>query len=133
MTFLKDATSASIWGARAANGVIVITTKSGKTGDHRLKITYDGSFTYKGLPDFGYRGLMSSEQIIQSAKEIFDPEAYPWATVTTKNGGALVYPHEIPLYQYANGEIDEIERDRQLDALAKLNLSLIHISEPTRH
>ncbi|WP_279109084.1 SusC/RagA family TonB-linked outer membrane protein [Butyricimonas virosa] len=121
VTFLKDATSASIWGARAANGVIVITTKSGKTGDHRLKITYDGSFTYKGLPDFGYRGLMNSEQIIQSAKEIFDPEAYPWATVTTKNGGALVYPHEIPLYQYANGEIDEIERDRQLDALAKLN------------
>lgn len=121
VTFLKDATSASIWGARAANGVIVITTKSGKTGDRHLKITYDGSFTYKGLPDFDYRGLMNSAQIIQSAVEIFDPVTYPWSSVSTKNGGALVYPHEMPLYSYANNEIDEAERDRQLGALAALD------------
>ena len=30
ITFLKDAAAASIWGARAANGVIVIETKKGK-------------------------------------------------------------------------------------------------------
>ena len=30
ITFLKDATAASIWGARAANGVVVITTKKGE-------------------------------------------------------------------------------------------------------
>lgn len=121
VTFLKDATAASIWGARAANGVIVITTKSGKSAERRLKVTYDGSFTYKGLPDFDYRELMNSAQIVQSAVEIFDPEAYPWSNITTKNGGALVYPHEIPLYQHASGEINEDERDRQLAALAALN------------
>ncbi len=40
-TVLKDATAASIYGARASGGVIVYTTKKGKRGQ-RMKITYDG-------------------------------------------------------------------------------------------
>ena len=38
---LKDAASASIYGSRAANGVIIITTKKGKDG--RLKVDFDAS------------------------------------------------------------------------------------------
>ena len=41
-TVLKDAAAASIYGARAANGVIVYTTKQGKKGPQKLKVTYDG-------------------------------------------------------------------------------------------
>lgn len=37
---LKDAASAAIYGARAANGVIIVTTKRGKSGEAR--VTYDG-------------------------------------------------------------------------------------------
>ena len=43
---LKDASSA-IYGARAANGVVLITTKSGKTG--RPTITYNGSASYRKI------------------------------------------------------------------------------------
>jgi TonB-dependent starch-binding outer membrane protein SusC len=39
---LKDASAAAIYGARGANGVIIITTKRGKTGD--LRINYEGSY-----------------------------------------------------------------------------------------
>lgn len=39
MTVLKDATATSIYGARAANGVIVITTKKGKTGKLQANLT----------------------------------------------------------------------------------------------
>jgi TonB-linked SusC/RagA family outer membrane protein len=42
VTVLKDAASASIYGARAANGVILITTKKGKAG--KSEIEYTGSF-----------------------------------------------------------------------------------------
>jgi len=42
-TVLKDAASASIYGARAASGVIVYTTKRGKRGQ-KLNVTYDGLF-----------------------------------------------------------------------------------------
>ena len=36
----KDAASSAVYGSRAANGVVAITTKSGKSG--KTKITYDG-------------------------------------------------------------------------------------------
>ena len=44
---LKDASSSAIYGARAANGVVLITTKSGKTG--RPTITYNGSARYRKI------------------------------------------------------------------------------------
>ncbi|GAB3038281.1 TonB-dependent receptor [Spirosoma pulveris] len=49
-TVLKDAASASIYGARAANGVIVYTTKKGSKTAKRLSITYDGQY---GVTDPG--------------------------------------------------------------------------------
>ncbi len=42
LEILKDASATAIYGARAANGVVLITTKRGKDG---LKLNYDGSFT----------------------------------------------------------------------------------------
>lgn len=47
MEFLKDASSSAIYGARAANGVVMITTKSGKAG--KPSITYNGSATYRKI------------------------------------------------------------------------------------
>ncbi len=43
VTVLKDASAAAIYGSRGANGVIIITTKSGEAG--KMKISYDGSFS----------------------------------------------------------------------------------------
>lgn len=37
---LKDASATAIYGARGANGVIIVTTKKGSTG--KAKVTYDG-------------------------------------------------------------------------------------------
>jgi len=44
MQVLKDAGSASIYGARAANGVIIITTKSGNTTKGKVRVTYDAYY-----------------------------------------------------------------------------------------
>jgi TonB-dependent starch-binding outer membrane protein SusC len=49
-TVLKDASAASIYGARAANGVIVYTTKKGTKGAKKLSISYDGMY---GVTDPG--------------------------------------------------------------------------------
>ncbi|MEB2780986.1 TonB-dependent receptor [Algoriphagus sp. C2-6-M1] len=43
-TVLKDAAAASIYGARAANGVIIYTTKKGKRGNQKLRVDYNGMF-----------------------------------------------------------------------------------------
>lgn len=53
VTVLKDASSAAIYGARASNGVILITTKSGRKG--KLQLSYDGYFGWQSItrkPDF---------------------------------------------------------------------------------
>jgi TonB-linked SusC/RagA family outer membrane protein len=46
---LKDASSTSIYGARAANGVVLITTKKGKTG--KVQVDYSSSFSYQPFRD----------------------------------------------------------------------------------
>lgn len=44
-TVLKDASATAIYGSRASNGVIIITTKKGVAG-RPMKVTYDGSFSF---------------------------------------------------------------------------------------
>lgn len=54
ISVLKDASAASIYGSRAANGVIIITTKKGKAG--KTKIRVDSEFGYSDIaykPDMG--------------------------------------------------------------------------------
>lgn len=46
MSVLKDASASAIYGVRAANGVVIVTTKSGKRGDGGAVVTYEG---YVGL------------------------------------------------------------------------------------
>jgi len=47
MDILKDASSASIYGLRAANGVVIVTTKKGKAG--KTQVSYDGYMGVKGI------------------------------------------------------------------------------------
>jgi TonB-dependent starch-binding outer membrane protein SusC len=49
-TILKDASATAIYGSRASNGVIIITTKKGVAGS-KLKITYDGKGSYFTVPN----------------------------------------------------------------------------------
>lgn len=55
ISVLKDASTAAIYGSRAANGVILITTKTGKKGSEKVNISYNGYFGFNkatALPDF---------------------------------------------------------------------------------
>ncbi len=60
ITVLKDAAATSIYGARAANGVIVITTKRGKPGPAKLQISANTFVTER--PDFGKLNLMNANE-----------------------------------------------------------------------
>ncbi len=61
ITVLKDAAATSIYGARAANGVIVITTKKGKTAE-RLDINITGFVGISSRPDLDYAFSMASTE-----------------------------------------------------------------------
>ena len=62
ITVLKDASATAIYGARAANGVIVITSKRGKKGPMRISAYVNSFITQK--PDFDKLNLMNSSEKI---------------------------------------------------------------------
>ena len=43
-SIMKDATATSLYGARGANGVILVTTKEGKKGKAQISVRYESSF-----------------------------------------------------------------------------------------
>jgi TonB-dependent SusC/RagA subfamily outer membrane receptor len=121
ITVLKDATAASIWGARASNGVIVIATKKGEK-NQKLKIVYDGFLTVQSKPDLNYFPVLDSRQYIQAAREVFDPVLYPWSLVSANDPAfPAVPPHEKILYDQYRGLISAQQEGQQLDSLASIN------------
>ena len=116
ITVLKDAAAAAIWGARAANGVIVVTTKEGLK-NQRFAINYSGFINFKGKPDFGYTHYLNSPQFIQAAKETFDPTDFPWSTLYS----SPLAPHDVILYNQYRGLISADQANKSLDSLASIN------------
>ncbi|HWW39880.1 SusC/RagA family TonB-linked outer membrane protein, partial [Pedobacter sp.] len=116
ITVLKDAAATAIWGARAANGVIVVTTKNGNK-DEKMKISYSGFVNFMGRPDFGYGKMVNSQQYIQVARETFNPTLFPYFTL----GSAVIIPHEQILYNQNAGKITAAQANKSLDSLASIN------------
>jgi TonB-linked SusC/RagA family outer membrane protein len=116
ITVLKDAAAAAIWGAKAANGVIVVTTKSGKR-DSRIKVNYSGYLNYQGKPDLRPSQVMNSKQYIQAAKETFDPVYNNWYNLYSD----YIAPHEVILYNQYRGLITAAQADASLDSLSNIN------------
>jgi len=105
ITILKDAAAASIYGSRAANGVILVTTKRGLVG--QTNITYNGFSGYQKpsyLPDFvdapTYMTMVNqaeqniggsplyTDDAIQKTRAGTDPQVYPntdWKKLVLRN------------------------------------------------
>lgn len=128
VTVLKDATAASIWGARAANGVIVITTKKGAFNS-KVTVNYDGFVNFQGRPDLDYIPRLSSQQFVAAAEEIFRRndygfvKQYPWSVVNRQGGGVdgTIAPHEMILYNEYRGVITQQQARKSLDSLAGID------------
>ncbi|WP_185155484.1 SusC/RagA family TonB-linked outer membrane protein [Rudanella paleaurantiibacter] len=83
-TVLKDAAAASIYGARAANGVIVITTRKGSKTPKKLQVTYDGQI---GATDPG------KGQEMLKPTEFADWTWRQFRNTAFQNGTAPAYSH----------------------------------------
>ena len=75
VTVLKDAAAASIWGVRAGNGVIVITTKKGNF-NQKTDITFNSNLTLTDKPDLYYQPQLSSAEWIDVEKFLFSQGQY---------------------------------------------------------
>jgi TonB-linked SusC/RagA family outer membrane protein len=75
ISVLKDASSAAIYGARASNGVVIVTTKKGKSGKPRVNVS-------------AYTGVQTSQHLIKMANTAQYVTAYN--TAATNDGRALI-------------------------------------------
>jgi TonB-linked SusC/RagA family outer membrane protein len=74
ITVLKDAAATSVYGVRAANGVIVVKTKRGKAGP--TSFNYSASFGITGRPTYDQLYLMNSQERVNFSKEILQDGIY---------------------------------------------------------
>ncbi|MFD2966534.1 SusC/RagA family TonB-linked outer membrane protein [Sphingobacterium bambusae] len=70
ITVLKDASATAIYGTRAANGVIVVTTKSGGSG--RTLINYSSTMGFSRRPSYSDFNVMNSKERVAFSKEVYD-------------------------------------------------------------
>jgi len=77
VTILKDAAAASIWGARAGNGVIVITTKRAKFNE-KSQLSVNANVSVRQKPDLYYLPQMRTTDHIDLTQLFFDKERFDW-------------------------------------------------------
>lgn len=114
ITVLKDASATAIYGSKAANGVIVVTTKKAKSG--KVAVTYSGDFSIGQRPHYGLYDLMNSREFMQFSKEIYEERRqYP--------SGSSVLPigYRGLLEKLLNKEITLEEMNQQYQWLAGQN------------
>ena len=147
MDVLKDAAATALWGLRASNGVIVITTKRGKEGKPR--VTFSTNWTFGTKPDLNDLQLASSADELhlrdnyQTMFEVESPsyrainyftdkgeepwwwEMYgpgtPWVRYENDWGAKYrrLNPYEQIYARFYDGEIDEAERNRLMSELGQ--------------
>lgn len=102
ITVLKDASSTAIYGSKASNGVIVITTKQARGIGDRLTINYNGNVTVNTRPNYGQFNLMNSQERIQFSDEIF-ASGVPYSSVPLND----YYTYEGTKRLFIEGQISQ--------------------------
>lgn len=124
MEVLKDASSAAIYGSRGSNGVILITTKKGKS--ETIQVTYDG---YYGIEQVSKKiDLMNAYQYAQVSKEAHDAaylDQYPGGTAPNGDRPESYMNYPVELVPYLNGEPGLTDTDWQ-DAIFRTASTTSH-------
>ncbi|MDY5814419.1 MAG: TonB-dependent receptor [Bacteroides sp.] len=115
-TVLKDAASNALYGARGANGVVLITTKKGKTGDALISVDMKWGTNRRAVPNYdvitdpgvytekAYEAIYNS--VVGTAKYPTPEEAHKRANalLSTNSGGGLGYQiYTVPKGEYVIG------------------------------
>lgn len=84
-TVLKDASATAIYGSRASNGVIIITTKKGSKYDQAGKMHFDADFTASVSQNVKYVDVLDGDGIRSLVKGIYGENSPAYAALGTAN------------------------------------------------
>ncbi|MEG0519132.1 MAG: SusC/RagA family TonB-linked outer membrane protein [Bacteroidales bacterium] len=100
ITVLKDAAAASIWGARSANGVIVVTTKSSHQG--KVNVELNAFVKFSGKMNLDYANpLASSAETIEYEKMGFESNFFKRGSLLGNNYSSSIYNSYGRMYSQA--------------------------------
>lgn len=122
ITVLKDAAATSLYGVRASNGVIVVTTKKGKSG--RPAVNFSANFYVTEKTGLSYNDLASTSDIIDYEIEYLinnptykeDPMSYFNDVNSFQRLGYMSKVDQL-YYQMAQGKMTQGEVDSQINSL----------------
>ncbi len=117
ITILKDAAATAIYGARASNGVIVITTKSGKQG--KMTVSFNSNTSFTSRPDLSKLNLMNSNQKVDLELALAGREDLDYRT--GKGGVARILNSYNQMDAFRSGGLEGISSDAQTDISALRN------------
>jgi TonB-linked SusC/RagA family outer membrane protein len=126
ITVLKDAAATSIWGARAGNGVVVLTTKKGSDLKRPI-LELGSSLTVTAKPDLWYLPSLSSKEFIQLDSALFAQGFYNYALTSNY----LLAPPDVDLMQ--QGKNAQLELLGTKDVRNDLNRLLYQPGLTNRH
>lgn len=124
ITVLRDAGAVSIYGSRAANGVIVLTTKQGKKNAPGIKVNLNADFFFSQKQDLSVLHYANTSDLIDYETDVYKYELWRASGSVTSlfNGyggiGQGTIRYYSPLYQLyrdqAEGRIDQHQVDQTL-------------------
>ncbi|MCL2561271.1 MAG: SusC/RagA family TonB-linked outer membrane protein [Rikenellaceae bacterium] len=114
ITVLRDASATAVYGSRAANGVIVITTKRGTPG--QISVGYSGSVTINTRPNYGMFNYMNSQERVR-----FSEDAFNVGMSYSQPPIADPYTYEGAMIQFINGAFSAQEFARRRAFLETVN------------
>ena len=111
---LKDAAATALYGTRAANGVIVVTTKKGRIG--RPIVNYNLTTTFRQRPSYNDRAInvMNSRERMQFSRELV-AQHYPFPDDINMVG------YEGLLNQLYNHELTDEQFEKEVERLSVIN------------
>ncbi|WP_341837964.1 SusC/RagA family TonB-linked outer membrane protein [Chitinophaga pollutisoli] len=116
LTFLRDAAATAIYGTRAANGVIVITTKRGKVGP--MQVNFNTIFSFQARPSYNNMRMMNSKERVELSRQL---EADGTVFAPAYTGFRETYSYEGLRYALFNRSISQAEFNRRVAELETNN------------
>lgn len=113
ISVLKDAAASSIWGARAGNGVIVITSKKGLPSDGTMRVSFNSTLSFQQKPDYSNLYRIDNSKFLEIEKMLYDNGYYKNVLNTTKY--VAVTPYVDLLDKRSLGLISEVDSTRWTD------------------
>ena len=107
---LKDAAATALYGARAANGVIVITTKKGKVGPPTVSYSFTGSYGVR--PHYSDKGvyLMNSKERVDVSREMMERGVRYTGTYNSFSDWCGYEQAYLDFFKYGKIDFDEFKR-----------------------